>query len=83
MKKVQNDWLHVLGIILSLVGLAAVLQPLIRAIFGKPLSYLFLGLLPEGWPSFAAWAVILAIGLVLVSITERITTHKPEYMLFK
>lgn len=78
MKKYQNDWLHVLGIILSLIGLAAVLQPLIRAVFGKPLSYQSLGLLPEGWPSFAAWAVILVIGLVLVSITERITTNKSE-----
>ena len=70
MKKIQNDGLQVLGIILSLIGIATVLQPLVRAIFGKPLTYHFLGLLPEGWPSFIAWAVILVIGLVLVTFTK-------------
>ncbi|MCM3629664.1 hypothetical protein M3194_20195 [Paenibacillus glycanilyticus] len=53
-----------------MVGLATVVQPLIKAIFTHELKYQFLGLLPVGWPSFAAWAVILAVGLVLVTITK-------------
>ncbi|ANE45936.1 hypothetical protein SY83_06115 [Paenibacillus swuensis] len=70
MRKIRNDGLQVLGIVLSLIGLATIAQPLIRAIFGKPVSYTFLGLLPEGWASFGAWAFILVIGLMLVSVTK-------------
>ena len=78
MKKIQNDKLQVLGIILSLIGISAVVQPCIRAIFGKPLTYRFLGLIPEGWPSFIAWAFILIIGLVLVTITKGLTSGKSD-----
>ncbi|WP_219834818.1 hypothetical protein [Paenibacillus sp. R14(2021)] len=78
MKKIQNDALHVIGIILSLVGLATVVQPLIRAMLGKPLIYRCLGLLPEGWPSFIAWMVVVVIGLVLVTFTKSITSGKPD-----
>lgn len=76
MKRIQNDGLQVLGIILSLLGLATIIQPLLRVLFGKPLEYKFLGLLPEGWPSFSAWVVILAIGLVFVSITKPLVNEK-------
>ncbi|MBM7567518.1 hypothetical protein [Paenibacillus sacheonensis] len=78
MRKIQNDGLQVVGIILSLIGIATVVQPLIRAMFGKTIVYKFLGLLPEGWPSLTAWAVILVIGLVLVSITKPLSTGRSE-----
>lgn len=35
MKKLQNDALQMTGIVLSLIGLATVLQPLIRLLFGR------------------------------------------------
>jgi hypothetical protein len=78
MKKIKNDGLQILGIVLSMVGIATTAQPLIRALFGKPLKYQFLGLLPDGWASFAAWAVILVVGLVLVTITQGLTSAKKE-----
>lgn len=78
MRKIQNDWLHVLGIILSLLGLALLVQPLVRGMFGKPILYRFLGWLPEGWPSLVGWIVVLAVGLVLISITKPLPTNKSE-----
>ncbi|SEO81842.1 hypothetical protein [Paenibacillus sp. OV219] len=78
MKKFQNDWLHVLGIILSLLSLALLVQPLVRAILGKPIIYRFLGWLPEGWPSLVGWIVVLIVGLVLISITKPLPKSKPE-----
>ncbi|SFE80560.1 hypothetical protein SAMN05216378_4135 [Paenibacillus catalpae] len=76
MRKIKNDGLQIAGIVLSMVGIATLAQPLIRALFGKPLKYQFLGLLPEGWASFAAWAVILVAGLILVTITKGLITDK-------
>ena len=69
MKKLQNDALQMTGIVLSLIGLATVLQPLIRLLFGKALIYRFPGV-ENGWISFSVWAIVLLIGLVLVSITK-------------
>ncbi|MBB3113800.1 hypothetical protein FHS18_005913 [Paenibacillus phyllosphaerae] len=76
MSRIQNDGLQILGIVLSLIGLATIAQPLIKALFGHPLTYAFLGILPEGWPSFAVWAVTLVTGLVLVSITKPLKQDK-------
>ncbi|REE83914.1 nucleoside-diphosphate-sugar epimerase [Paenibacillus taihuensis] len=78
LRKIQNDWLHVLGIILSLLGIALIVQPLVRGIFGNPILYRFLGWLPEGWPSLGGWIVVLIIGLVLISITKPLPTKKSE-----
>ncbi|SFJ74160.1 hypothetical protein SAMN02799624_05773 [Paenibacillus sp. UNC496MF] len=79
MKKIPHDGLQVTGIILSLPGLGTVVRPpLIEAVFGKPLTYRFLGLLPEGWPAFAAWAAILAVGLALVSVTNPLKPEKDK-----
>ncbi|AZN39031.1 hypothetical protein [Paenibacillus albus] len=78
MRKYQNDWLHVLGIILSLLSLALLVQPLVRGIFGKPIYYRFLGWLPEGWPSLVGWIAVLIVGLVLISITKPLPKSKPD-----
>lgn len=70
MKKIQNDPLQILGIVLSLLGLAFILQPLINGLLGKPVVFTFLGIVPDGTPALIVWVVILALGLVLVSITK-------------
>lgn len=78
MKKIQNDPFQVTGIILSLLGIAMLVRPLIEAVFGKALVFQFFGIVPDGTPAFIVWVVILVIGLVLVSITKPLKNGEKE-----
>lgn len=70
MKKIQNDPLQILGIILTMLALALIVRPLINGVFGNPVLFTFFGIVSDGIPALAVWIVVLVIGLVLVSITK-------------
>lgn len=70
MKKIHNDGLQILGIIVSVLGFSGIVRPLITAIFSKEIIFKFFGLLGDGIPSLIIWVIVLLVGLVLVSITE-------------
>lgn len=78
MRKIQNDPLQILGIVLSLLGLALVIQPLINGLLGKPVVFTFLGIVPDGTPALIIWIVVLVVGLVLVSITKPLKVNAGE-----
>lgn len=78
MKKIQNDPLQILGIVLSLLGLALIVQPVINGLLGKPVVFTFFGILPNGAPALIVWVVVLVIGLVLVSITKPLKINTKE-----
>jgi hypothetical protein len=70
MKKIQNEPLQILGIILTMLGLALIVRPLMNGLFGNPVRFTFFGIVPDGTPALVLWIVVLVIGLVLVSITK-------------
>jgi hypothetical protein len=74
MRKIQSEPLQILGIILTMLGLALIVQPLINGLFGNPVAFRFFGVVPDGTPALIVWGVILVIGLVLVSITKPVKT---------
>lgn len=69
MKKIQNKWLRILGIVLSMIGIALLARPLISTLFGEKLVFSFFGLF-NGYGAIILSSVFLMIGLVIVTFTE-------------
>lgn len=78
MRKIQNDPLQILGIVLTMLGLALIARPLINQLFGNPAVFTFFGIVPDGLPALVVWVVVLVVGLVLVSITRPLKTGAKE-----
>lgn len=78
MRKIQNDPLQILGIILTMLGLALIVRPLINGVFGNPVVFSFFGIIPDGTPALIAWIVVLGIGLVLVTMTQPLKINSKE-----
>lgn len=70
MRKIKNDGVQILGIVLSMIAMTCIFQPIIKMIFGKVETFKFLGLISEGIPSLIAWIIIFVIGIILISITK-------------
>lgn len=70
MRKIQNEPLQILGIVLTMLGLALIVRPLINGLFGNPVVFSFFGVVPDGTPALVLWIVVLVLGLVLVSTTK-------------
>ncbi len=75
MKKIQNDPLQILGIVLTMLGLALIVRPVINGLVGNPVVFSFFGIVPDGVPALFLWIVVLVIGLVLVSITKPLNVN--------
>ena len=69
MKKIQNKWLRILGIVSSMIGIALLVRPLISTLFGEKLVFSFFGLF-NGCGAAIFSSVFLVIGLVIVTFTE-------------
>lgn len=70
MRKIKNDGVQILGIVLSMIAITCIFQPIIKMIFGKGETFKFLGLISEGIHSLIAWIIIFVIGIILISITK-------------
>lgn len=75
MKKIDNKGLRIFGIVMSMVGIALVIRPLIEMLFGKTLTFSFFGLF-SGTPALVISIIMLIGGLVIVSITEPLEEEK-------
>lgn len=78
MRKIENEPLQILGIILTMLGLALIVRPLINGLFGNPIDFTFFGIVPDGTPALIGWSVVLVLGLVLVSITKPLKSIAKE-----
>lgn len=78
MKKIHNDPLQILGIVLTMLGLALIVRPLINGLFGNPVVFSVLGIVPDGTPALIVWIIVLIVGLILVSITKPLKTNTKE-----
>jgi hypothetical protein len=78
MRKIQNEPLQILGIVLTMLGLALIVRPLINMLFGNPVVFTFFGIVPDGTPALITWLVVLVVGLVLVSITKPLKINGKE-----
>lgn len=73
MNKRKNDLLRILGIILTLSGLAGIVRPLVSSLFHAPIIFAFFGIIPDGLWALIAWIVIVVVGIIFISITKVIT----------
>ncbi|RRG10719.1 MAG: hypothetical protein DUD32_01890 [Lactobacillus sp.] len=74
MKKIKNEPLRILGIVLSLIGLTLLARPLIAALLGKTVIFSFFNLF-SGFLGLALSISCLIVGLVLVYITVPLDTE--------
>lgn len=74
MKKIKNEPLRILGIVLSLIGLNLLARPLIAALLGKIVIFSFFNLFP-GFLGLVLSISCLIVGLVLVYITVPLDTE--------
>lgn len=75
MQKIESKGLRVFGIIMSMIGIALVLRPLIEMLFGKPLTFSFFGLF-SGAPALALAIFTLIGGFGIIFVTEPLEEEK-------
>lgn len=69
MKKIQNKWLRILGIVSSMIGIALLARPLISTLLGEKLVFSFFGLF-NGYGAIIISFVFLIVWLVIVTFTK-------------
>lgn len=75
MKKINSEYLRILGIVVSIAGIGLIARPIITALLGHGLMFSFFGLF-TGIPAIVVSVVVLVAGLGVLEITEPLDEEK-------